>query len=1473
MMSTNMIKKATFVIALLASGMFLNAKENVNSTGAGSGDGQRLSDEQKILTGCVPGKVQTELKLNNVRTRVLTDGDMWWDLTNAKYEIPKGSNSFASFAGSLWFGGYVNGSLRVSAMTYRQNGVDFWPGPLDPNTADVDATTCQNYDKHWRITREEVDIFYAASVGLPVSDPSIIPTSISNYPGNPPIPTFQYSYLAPYYDADNDGVYDPTQGDYPNYNVTSATVAQGDCKRRLFGDETLFWVFNDAGNSHSESGSIGNIGVEIRAQAFAFSSSDELNDMTFYNFEIINRSSNTLDSTIFAVWVDADLGSYIDDIIGCDVGRGLGYIYNGDNYDEDNGGQTGYHDQLPALGCDFFQGPGMNYPDGKDNDNDGCVDCTFYVDNLGVTQTSVIIPLTTLPEQIIMSRFSYYNNTGNAKNGNPGQSGNGLEFYNLMNGKWRDGTSMFYGSADGIAGSLPCSYMYPGTSDPIGYGVGGTPTSPNPQAPWFETAAPGDRRFLQSAGQFKLEPGAVNYITFGMPFTRSSTNNNLAAIPLLQAADDKAQALFDNCFKVLDGPDAPDLTIQEMDKQIIIYLSNKPSSNNYEQDRYIDLDVTINPTAFPSDTTPGATADRFFRYEGYMIYQLKDATVSQTDLKDANKARLVFQTDLDNNVAKLINYNSDPILGNVPELMVDGVDNGIVNSFLLTQDMFAEGDKTMVNHKTYYFMAIAYAYNNHLKYVQDVAPAVVGVNEVHPASGDYKGQKKPFLRGRKNIKTYSGIPHIIAPESGGTTLSSSFGSSALVTRYEGQGNGGKSLEITSGSISAIMSSPTFKSDQITYERGRGPIEVKVVDPLRVCGGDFKLKFMKNTGIKYVKGKIETYVGSGDSVSFKGYDSLAIGTRSNTDLDSGKVAGSKFGWEMTGSYVKDGNTYYGVWHSDAVINVGGEKVLVGRDGIPIGLSVTVKQVDDPQRSLWNVTTDNARSPIEGDVIESSISDGAWLTGVSDVDGSVETNWIRSGTETFSPNLGYNDYYMKVGSATYFGDPAQIYEDLVGGTWAPYRLTAGSDPTVAGAIKSAPRIMSSWPTYKDDNKTFDLRILASVDVVFTSDKSKWTRCPVLEMKQGFTTADSTYKFFIRKDYSIDKNGNKATAFSAGQNTDPNASNFISSRGMGWFPGYVINVETGERLNVAYGENSSDVANNGNDMMWNPTNVVRDPSTGVYVMGGMHYLYVFGHNSDGFKTGLPIDVPRYDHGAALYSLFKQQGFSGSILYPKAIEAWKDAMWVTLPILKGGSFGAAGSYNVPGGDVKVKLRVKKPFRYGQSGMYSKSYSESFTGAAANFFSMIDAANNTLTPSSFSDDTLTTSQNSNYPMYGFSSHDLVPKNNQNQTAQDALALINIVPNPYYGHSAYEKTRIDNVVKITNLPVQCKIRIYTLNGTLIRTLEKDNDAITSVDWDLTNKDNIRIASGLYIIHIDAPGIGERILKWFGVMRPFDLQSY
>ncbi|PKP23021.1 MAG: hypothetical protein CVU05_01200, partial [Bacteroidetes bacterium HGW-Bacteroidetes-21] len=111
-----------------------------------------------------------------------------------------------------------------------------------------------------------------------------------------------------------------------------------------------------------------------------------------------------------------------------------------------------------------------------------------------------------------------------------------------------------------------------------------------------------------------------------------------------------------------------------------------------------------------------------------------------------------------------------------------------------------------------------------------------------------------------------------------------------------------------------------------------------------------------------------------------------------------------------------------------------------------------------------------------------------------------------------------------------------------------------------------------------------------------------------------------------------------------------------------------------------------------------------------------------------------------------------------------------------------------------------------------------------------------------------------------------------NPTAQDALDLIRAVPNPYYGYSAYEKSQLENLVKFTNLPQQCTITVYTVNGTLIRRFKKDSP-LSYQDWDLKNDYGIPIASGVYIIHVDAPGIGEKVIKWFGAMRPIDLTNF
>ncbi len=114
-----------------------------------------------IAAGCTPATTATDLDINNIKLIVQTGGDMWWDLTNPAFEVPKESGRHSMFAGALWLGGKdVSGQLKVAAQRYRAGGnVDYWTGPLSTENFDVDPTTCAAYDRHFSSTRIEVSRF------------------------------------------------------------------------------------------------------------------------------------------------------------------------------------------------------------------------------------------------------------------------------------------------------------------------------------------------------------------------------------------------------------------------------------------------------------------------------------------------------------------------------------------------------------------------------------------------------------------------------------------------------------------------------------------------------------------------------------------------------------------------------------------------------------------------------------------------------------------------------------------------------------------------------------------------------------------------------------------------------------------------------------------------------------------------------------------------------------------------------------------------------------------------------------------------------------------------------------------------------------------------------------------------------------------------------------------------------------------
>ena len=105
-----------------------------------------------------------------------------------------------------------------------------------------------------------------------------------------------------------------------------------------------------------------------------------------------------------------------------------------------------------------------------------------------------------------------------------------------------------------------------------------------------------------------------------------------------------------------------------------------------------------------------------------------------------------------------------------------------------------------------------------------------------------------------------------------------------------------------------------------------------------------------------------------------------------------------------------------------------------------------------------------------------------------------------------------------------------------------------------------------------------------------------------------------------------------------------------------------------------------------------------------------------------------------------------------------------------------------------------------------------------------------------------------------------------NDVAKRKLDSIYVVPNPYVVTNVLEQLDLQNPmdrgprkIYFTNLPKECIISIYSVSGDLVETIHHSSDLDNSQEhWDLTTKDNFPLAYGVYIFHIDAPGIGEKL---------------
>ncbi|MCD4731565.1 MAG: hypothetical protein K8R74_13255 [Bacteroidales bacterium] len=110
--------------------------------------------------------------------------------------------------------------------------------------------------------------------------------------------------------------------------------------------------------------------------------------------------------------------------------------------------------------------------------------------------------------------------------------------------------------------------------------------------------------------------------------------------------------------------------------------------------------------------------------------------------------------------------------------------------------------------------------------------------------------------------------------------------------------------------------------------------------------------------------------------------------------------------------------------------------------------------------------------------------------------------------------------------------------------------------------------------------------------------------------------------------------------------------------------------------------------------------------------------------------------------------------------------------------------------------------------------------------------------------------------------------NEKKSTEEYSLDDIKVVPNPYYVRAQWDTDRFNKHIKFTHLPGKCRIRIFTTSGILIRTIEHNENAGDPVgyhSWILRNKENLDIASGLYIYQVTDLNSGKEKIGKFAII--------
>lgn len=429
-----------------------------------------------------------------------------------------------------------------------------------------------------------------------------------------------------------------------------------------------------------------------------------------------------------------------------------------------------------------------------------------------------------------------------------------------------------------------------------------------------------------------------------------------------------------------------------------------------------------------------------------------------------------------------------------------------------------------------------------------------------------------------------------------------------ITRLDGEGNMSRAVTLHEITENDIMYHGYM--EKIRYERGKGPIEARLTDTINHAVGHFILKFNEYDKV--------------DTANWTVYHYDTIG---GILLDS--------------------------VNSNSTIEIGNEQLIP-----QWGMAIRIEQMKYfcSNYSQYCVERERLAKPLEASLTFEN-TNNEWLTGVKNTNAITPLNWIMSGeynsTSSNQPSDSLYDTFC-YNSSGY--DPNNVYAKLLNGIVSPSALARNNKCYFAPIV--VPDVVVSVNTIASIRKLYQPTVYQpSIDLVFTDDTSKWTRSPVIELNSfDIGSVNGGEAGFLRKSNSVDKQGN------------PDGS----GTGMGWFPGYAIDVETGRRLNIAFGENSTLTSDNGDDMIWNPTERLFD-NNGNHVLGGQHVIYVFGRE----EFGMPI----YDQGAFIHQELSAETVDGFK------NVYANLSWVMQPLLSPGK-------QLNSSEARLRIRINKEFK-----------------------------------------------------------------------------------------------------------------------------------------------------------------------------------